>query len=85
MLSSMAEKREFRTADEAVDAFGRANQTQTAVVALLDELKRPGITQRERADKELEIDRLRQQRKQEMEPVKVFYKELVRKAEEKLG
>jgi hypothetical protein len=75
--------REFDTADEAVAAFGRANRTRATVVALIRDSKRPGISQEERAEKAAEIARLQRQARAEMEPVRAFYRELIRKANEK--
>ncbi len=75
--------REFFTADEAAAAFGRANRTQAAVVALIRESKRPGLSQQERAQKAAEVAHLRRQARAEMEPVKAFYRELIRKANER--
>ena len=40
------------------------------------EANRPGITERERAEKNREIDSLRQQYNREMEPVKAFFKKV---------
>jgi exopolyphosphatase/pppGpp-phosphohydrolase len=75
--------REFLTADEAAAAFGRANGTKAAVVALIRHSKRPGVSHQERAEKAAEIAELRRQARAEMEPVTAFYRELIRKANQR--
>jgi predicted nucleic acid-binding Zn-ribbon protein len=81
MLMGMTDKHKIRNMSEAAAAKERANRTMLAMAALAKEV-RPGISERERADKKQEIDRLRKQHKREREPVEAFYKEFVHKAEE---
>jgi hypothetical protein len=85
MLSIMPEKSKIRTARQAVAAFARANRTQGALYTLIREVRSPGTSDAARTEKERDIDKLRKQLKEEMEPVKAFYQELARKAEEKMG
>lgn len=82
MLMNMTGKHEIRNVSEATAAKERANRTELATVPLFKELGRPDLSERERADKEREIDRLREQYKREMDPVDAFYKELERKGKE---
>jgi uncharacterized protein YceK len=82
MLMTMTGEHEIRNMTEATAAKERANRTELAIVPLLKELGRPGLSERERADKQQEIDRLREQYRREMEPVQAFYKEIEHKAKE---
>ena len=83
MLRAVADEKKIRNMREATEARKRAIPTGSAIVRLHEELmRRPGLSQRERADKEREIDRLRAQHKREMEPIEAFHKELERRGEE---
>jgi hypothetical protein len=76
LLIAMIDDYKIRSTSEANAAQQRANGTQLATAALLEELGRPGLSERERAEKNREIDRLRKQYNREMAPVLAFYNEL---------
>lgn len=79
MLSAMSEAYKIRSTSEASAAQRRATRTELATVPLLKELGRPELSERERAEKKQEIDRLRRQYCREMEAVDAFYTDLVPK------
>ena len=81
MLLGVIDEHKIRNTSEARVAEEHAIRTELAMVPLLKELGRPGLSERERADKEREIDTLRKQYNREMEPVDAFHRELGRKIE----
>jgi len=82
MLIAMSGTHEIRSTSEAVAAQQRATLTELATVPLLDELARPDLSERERAEKKHEINRLRKQYHREMAPVAAFYRGLAPKLNE---
>jgi hypothetical protein len=79
MHVGMHDKLKIRSMSEAAAAYEQANKTMAAVVILAKEASRPGISGRERTEKNREIDSFRQQYNREMEPVKAFFKKVERK------
>jgi len=79
----MSELPEISTAEEAVAARRRASQTQAELRAVFVALRRPGMSEHERAEKANELARLREQYAREIEPVRAFYKDLIAKAEKR--
>lgn len=72
----MSESPRIPDARQALAAFEQANRTNARIIPLLRELKRTNLTQHERAKKKQEVERLRSMYRSEIEPVKVFYREL---------
>jgi hypothetical protein len=82
MLVTMTGEQLIRNMREAAAAFERANHTMAATVPLLREVNRVGLSDHERAVKQLEIERLRKQYKREMASVSAFYETLAHRGEE---
>jgi hypothetical protein len=75
----MHDKLRIQSMSEAAEAYERANKTMASVVTLTREANSPGVSESKRADKNREIDMLREQYNREMEPVNAFFKEIERK------
>lgn len=81
ILEGMTDEHKIQSMREANAARARAlpieTEIQREIVRLHGEvMRRPGLSERERADKEQEIDRLGKQWKRLREPVEAFYKGL---------
>jgi len=79
MMIAMSGAYEIRSPSDATAALKQATQTELAMVPLLKDLARPGLSEGERADKKQEIDRLRTQYRRETEAIHAFYRELAPK------
>lgn len=77
----MTGERKIKNVSEATAVRERAYHTLAATIPLLKLLKDPSLSERERADSEDKVDRLRKQYKRETEPVEEFYKGLERNSE----